>query len=139
MRYSKVAGGNITPSSIVILDSSNPGQVLLASSATATPFWGVSAPPQRNIPWNIGGVAVQDGYAAVAGETIWIYGDNDPGEIWLKLGGTVTAGDTLTSDGSGLGITTTTTLNYVIGQALIGGVSGDLIPIRLYSGGAIHR
>lgn len=137
MRYSKVANGNIIPSGIVILDSANPGKVLQASSATATPLFGISEPAQRNMPWNIGGVAVQDGFAAIAGETLWIYGDNDPGEVWLQIGGTVTAGDLLTSDANGRGITTTTPDNYIIAEALLGGVNLDFIPVRVLMAGML--
>lgn len=45
----------------------------------------------------------------------------------VKLGGTVTYGDKLTSDGSGKAITTTTNTNHVAGIALESGVADDLI------------
>jgi len=52
----------------------------------------------------------------------------------LKLGGTVTRGDFLTSDASGQGVTAAPgagTNNQVIGKALISGVSGDVIPVLI--------
>lgn len=45
----------------------------------------------------------------------------------VRLGGTVAAGDWLTSNGSGAAIATTTAGNQVIGRAEIAGVSGDVI------------
>lgn len=45
----------------------------------------------------------------------------------VTLGGTVAAGDALTSNGSGQAIATTTTGNRIIGYAETPGVSGDVI------------
>lgn len=46
---------------------------------------------------------------------------------WVTLGGTVAAGDWLTSDSQGRAIATTTTGNQVIGRAAKAGVVGDEI------------
>lgn len=48
----------------------------------------------------------------------------------VKLGGTVVPGQRVMSNASGLGIAATSGL-YAIGQALKGGVSGDVIPVFL--------
>lgn len=48
----------------------------------------------------------------------------------LKLGGAVTAGDPVSSDASGLGVSAATG-DIVLGEALESGVSGDLIPVNL--------
>lgn len=48
----------------------------------------------------------------------------------VKLGGTVVPGQRVMSNGSGLGIAATSAL-YAIGQAITGGVSGDVIPVAL--------
>lgn len=45
----------------------------------------------------------------------------------VRLGGTVAAGDALTSDANGKAIATTTTGNRIIGFAEIGGVLNDVI------------
>ena len=45
----------------------------------------------------------------------------------VRLGGTVAAGDALTSDANGKAIATTTAGNRLIGFAEIAGVSGDVI------------
>jgi len=45
----------------------------------------------------------------------------------VTLGGTVNAGDWLTSDANGKAIATTTTGNHVIGRAEAPGVAGDVI------------
>ena len=55
----------------------------------------------------------------------------------LKLGGTVARGDLLTSDASGQGVTAAPaagTNNRIVGMALISGVSGDIIPVKLQLG-----
>lgn len=45
----------------------------------------------------------------------------------VRLGGTVAAGDALTSDANGMAVVTTTTGHRIIGFAEMAGVSGDLI------------
>lgn len=55
----------------------------------------------------------------------------------LKLGGTVARGDLLTSDASGQGVTAAPaagTNNRIGGMALISGVSGDIIPVKVMQG-----
>jgi hypothetical protein len=123
---SLVANGNVTPSSIVILDSTAPGRGILASSATATVLWGISQEGQWRTAW----AALQDGFCAIKGSNFNVFINPDT-QCLLKIGGTVTAGDYLTSDANGLGITTTTTGNWVIAQALASGVANDLITVKL--------
>lgn len=48
----------------------------------------------------------------------------------VLIGGTVGEGDRLTSDGSGKAITTTTSGNYVFGEAMEEGADGDVIQFR---------
>lgn len=48
----------------------------------------------------------------------------------VKLGGTVEAGQRVMGNTAGLGIAATSAL-YAIGQALVGGVSGDIVPVAL--------
>jgi len=49
----------------------------------------------------------------------------------VKAGGTIVAGDRLTSDGSGQAIATTTAGNRVFGIALDAGASGNIVPVML--------
>lgn len=51
------------------------------------------------------------------------------GTVKVLLGGTVNAGDRVTSNGSGQAITTTTAGNEVVGIAVEGGVAGDLVEV----------
>ncbi|WP_439363087.1 capsid cement protein [Bradyrhizobium sp. DASA03005] len=55
----------------------------------------------------------------------------------LKLGGAVARGDLLTSDAAGLGVTAAPAAgsnNRIIAMALISGVAGDLIPVKVLPG-----
>ena len=59
------------------------------------------------------------------------------GIAYVKLGGTVTRGDLLTSDASGFGVTAAPsagTNNRIGGMAIVSGVSGDVIPVLLKLG-----
>jgi hypothetical protein len=124
-----VANGNIIPSSIVILDSTNAGYGLQASSATTTPLFGICYQNQWRTPW----APLQDGFAAIQGINIGIF---EEAEICrLQIGGTVTTGDMLTSDANGRGITTTTSGNYTIAQAMESGVNLDYILVRVLPAG----
>jgi hypothetical protein len=51
------------------------------------------------------------------------------GTLKVKLGGTVNENDAVTSDGSGLGIATSSSGNQILGYALAGGVSGDILEV----------
>lgn len=56
------------------------------------------------------------------------------GICYVKIAGTVTRGDWITSNASGLGVTAAPaagTNNYVIGMALQSGVSGDIIEVMV--------
>lgn len=55
----------------------------------------------------------------------------------LKIGGTVTRGDPITSDASGQGVSAAPAAGTnwrIIGIALISGVSGDIIPVIISQG-----
>lgn len=54
----------------------------------------------------------------------------------VALGGTVAAGDPLTSDASGKAVKATAAGNRILGFALVSGVSGDIIPYQ-YSLGTL--
>ena len=54
----------------------------------------------------------------------------------VALGGTVAAGDPLTSDASGKAVKATAAGNRILGVALVSGASGDIIPYQ-YSLGTL--
>ena len=126
MRATKVADGNITPSSFVVFTTAV-GRVILATGTTV-PLWGISFPGQRQAPW----APLQDGFVAVQGENCGVYGPGE-NEVLLQIGGTVSQGDYLTSDGSGHGVTTTSTGAFVGAEALQPGKSGDIISVRVFN------
>lgn len=73
-------------------------------------------------------------YNAAAGQTATV---QIAGVARVKLGGTVTAGDPITSDASGQGVTAAPVAGvnaYVVGFALESGVSGDLIDVTVTPG-----
>lgn len=66
-----------------------------------------------------------------AGETVEVVHE---GIAEVKLGGTVTRGDFLTSDASGQAITAAPSVgvnNSILGRAQVSGAAGDLIPVLL--------
>lgn len=97
--------------SIVKVDSSNaPNQVVLAGAATD----------------KIIGVTLDQ---ASAGQTLTVRLRTAAGTLSVKLGGTVAAGDAVTSNADGVGIATTTAGDQILGYALEAGVSGDVIEV----------
>lgn len=117
------AGGNIRPSRVVKISTVADNQVLESAGAT-TPNIGIAQMGTRRAP----GTGDDDGYAAISGENVGVYGPGagaSPGQ----LGGTVTRGDAVTSDSNGLLVTTTTEGDCIVGWALQSGVTADLISI----------
>lgn len=99
------AGANLTGKE-TFLGTISGGLAVLASAATAPLFVIYEGAAQgRNISRQLGGIAR------------------------VTCGGPITAGDKVTSNGSGQAITTTTTGNYVVGEAREAGVSGQVISI----------
>jgi hypothetical protein len=112
-----VASGNVSPSTIVYLDNTQPAnQVAQASSATSRPLYGVAQSGTHNTPLTIGGQSLDDGYAAIAGGNIAIFTTGD--RCMVVAGGAFNPGDLLTSDSSGRAIATTTAGNFIIGTAI---------------------
>lgn len=123
-----IAGGNILPSTFVKIDATVAMPTVIQASANTDVLIGVSkestdAPP---IP-QLSGTQ----YAAVSGENCRVY---QPGEsCLLSIGsGGCTAGDMLTTDGSGGGITTAPGAGVRVGAiALMTAVSGDKARVRV--------
>lgn len=122
--FSRVANGNITPSSFVKLDTTTEGRVLQCGAGNK--IYGIAQPGTRMTPL----AGLDDGNAAIAGENLMIYGPPEK-DVMLTLGGTVTRGDSLKSDGSGFGITTTSTGDWIGAIALDSGVANDIIPVQV--------
>lgn len=121
--HTKVATGNITMSRFVKLSTTLDGKCTQAG--TGEKIFGISQQGSRNTPYG----ALDDGFAAIAGENVQIYGPGDDGAV-LELGGTVAAFDRLKSDTNGKGVVTVTNLDEYGAIALVAGTSGQLIPVQ---------
>jgi hypothetical protein len=119
------AAGSITPLSFVVQNTSTDNQYILATG-TSTPIAGISGRGTRRPP---GDFFNDDGNIAISGENFQLFAPPME-EAELQLGGTVAAGDLLTSDGSGHGITTTTTAQQIGARAKQAGVSGQIITVQ---------
>lgn len=120
-----VAAGNITPSSFVTRSTSVDNQFVLASGNTV-PIAGISGKGTRYPPY----AGLNDGNLAIATENFHLYQVGVDTEAPLMLGGTVAAGDLLTSDANGHGITTTTTAQFIGAQAMQAGVANQIISVK---------
>lgn len=130
--HSLVANGNIAPCRFVKLDTSNEGRAT-ACGAGEKPF-GISQKATHNMSLSGGGTVDQDdGYAAVAGEMFFAYGQGHMG-VFLELGGTVTVGDLLKASTNGVGIAVTANNDIYGARALASGTSGQLIPVEVVIG-----
>lgn len=109
------ANGTIQPSRFVIIDTSTSSRVIQASAATS-PLVGVSQEWSKLAP-----TPGQSSEAADAGDPIKVY---SLGDLCLLQSTTAgwTAGDRLTSDGNGNGITASSTNYY--GAIALDTVSG---------------
>jgi hypothetical protein len=107
-----VAGGNISPSTIIAL-STTANQTAIQASSTVTVTVGIVGEGTQDAP-----LTGYSGYHAVAGGPIgdWFAAPAD-GLLVIGTGG-CTAGDCLTTDGNGNGVTTTTSGAFVSAQAL---------------------
>lgn len=122
---SKMANGNILPYSFVKIDTSTVFRVIQAA-ANSDILYGIASEQVKNPP------IPQDTstqYAAVAGDELKVYCVGS--ECLIKLGtGGCTAGDRLTSDASGNGVTATS--GQIAGAiALDTGIAGDLRRVRV--------
>lgn len=123
MRPTYTATGNISPRRVCKGDTSEAHSCAQASAATDK-LIGISGGPTRTAPYT----GLADGYAAVDGESLQIFG---PGEddVEVDAGGTIAAMDWLTSDGNGKVVTTTTTGNVVIAIAKEASADGKRVKV----------
>lgn len=128
--FSKIANGSISPSRFVSLDTTNNGQVIQtvggSNSTVGVAIYGISQAGTREPPYG----ALDDGYAAIAGENLMIYGPGSDKDVFLELGATVSPGDTLCADSSGRGVKVTADVTWVGAIAQQGGILGQLIKVQ---------
>lgn len=123
MIYSRKANGNIAPSRFVKVDTS--GDELVAQAGAGEDIFGISQAGTRRVPYG----ALDDGYAAIAGEDLEVF---SIGEVCLlELGGTVTAGARLKADSNGKGVTASSDADYYGAIAEVSGIAGDLIQVKV--------
>lgn len=92
------AGGNIAPASFVKIDTSADNQCVQAGAGD--PVIGIVWPAQQKTP-GLSGSDTTIAYSA--GDSVMVRGMGN--DAMLQLGGSVTRGDYLKSDGSGFGVT----------------------------------
>lgn len=117
------AAGNITPSSFVVVNTATDNQYILASGNTV-PIAGISGIGTRYPPYS----TLDDTFIAISGENFRLFQPPEK-EAALRLGGTVTAGDLLTSDANGFGVTASSNMQ-VGARAKQAGVSGGIISVQ---------
>jgi hypothetical protein len=115
-----LANGTINPSVFVKIDSSSNERVIQAAANSDFPI-GVSQQGTKNFP-TPGGTT----YAAQAGDQIQVYGPTDICLLTIGTAG-VTAGDSLTSDGNGNGVTAS-------GSQIVGAIALETV-----GGGGLAR
>lgn len=130
--FSRMASASVLPYSFVKLDSANPFNVINCSAVGDRPI-GISseAAYQPPIPQLTG---TQN--AADAGQMLKIFGQGCT-DVLLKIGaGGVTAGDFLTSDANGSGVTAVAT-NRVGARANDTRAAGELCRVEVLEGFAM--
>jgi hypothetical protein len=98
------------------MDGSNAGQIVLASAATD----------------KVIGVVMNNPKAKDTAD-VYLFNASGTAKAYVGSGGGITVGDLLTSDSNGQLLTTTTSGNTVIGQAMWTANAGDLVeylPVR---------
>lgn len=126
--FTKVASGSIAMNRFVKLDTTADGKVLQCGAGEKV--YGISHQSSRRAPFS----SLDDGFAAIAGEGLMIYGPGNNSKCGLELGGTVAAGDRLKSDANGKGVATVTNLDEYGALAMSAGVSGEVIEVELRTG-----
>lgn len=122
--YSGRAGGDIRPARFVKLTQSSGEPQILECDANEA-VWGIS--PQWSRRMALSGW--DDGFAAVAGDTMNVYGPGDD-EAVLEIAEACEAGAYLQSDADGKGVLATTDKDHVGAVAKHGGAAGDLIKVK---------
>jgi hypothetical protein len=128
-RGSAVANGNLYPSTICKLDTTtgNTGKVLQAGAGD-TPY-GVTQAGTRNAPFP----ALNDGYCAIAGETVRVYTAADPEDMpYIQVDAAYAQGQTIKPGTNGIGTATTADGDIYIGILLEASTAANqLVQIRV--------
>ncbi len=123
--FSGRAGGNISPCRFVKRSASSGESIITQCTATTDQPWGISQQGTRRLALS----GWDDGYAAVSGDDINVYGPGDD-ECMLEISATVTSGQNLESDADGKGQPATGDKDKVGAIALDSGVAGDKIRVK---------
>jgi hypothetical protein len=126
--FSLIAGGNVTPSSFVKLQSGTDRSAILCGAGDRC--FGISKEWHRFPAWE----GLDDGNIAISGESLAVYALPEDSEGYLQLGGTVAVGDYLKSDASGHGVTAGSDGDEYGAQAMEAGNSGDVVKVALVRG-----
>jgi hypothetical protein len=119
----------IPPMRFVVMDTANPGTVLLATSATTQPLAGISQPGTRTAAWS----ETDANVAGLPGENIGVFTNPDK-DVMIEAGAAFNAGSYLTADSIGRAIATTTAGNQVGAWSRLGAAeAGDFVPVNLVS------
>ena len=127
MSRTYVANGNVSPMRFVKSAGTTLDNKVIQCTGSDRPL-GVSKQGTRNA----GGLASDDGFAAIAGEDLHVHTVGD--ECLIQLGGTVVAGDMLKphTDGTALAGSSTDVCGA---QAIDSGVSGEFIWCKVIGAG----
>lgn len=123
---SAMANGTIKPNTPVMQDTTSDNR-LIAATAGAQCI-GIAGKGTRYAPWSV----IDDLNLAIAGEVFEYFGDGED-NVPALLNGTVTRGDLLKADGTGL-ISTTADGDKYIAMARMSGAAGDIIPVLVTIG-----
>lgn len=126
MSLGYVANGNINPSRAVKIDTTAGviGKVVIAGAGERA--IGIAQAGTRRVPG-----FTDDGYAAIAGETllVWTHGDK---HVPAELGGTVTQGDYLKVHSDGTLLSSSTDQDDIVAIAEAPGTAGKIIPVQVH-------
>jgi Uncharacterized conserved protein (DUF2190) len=119
------AGGSIVMNRVVCVSTVADNQFLQSAAASSANI-GLAQGGSRRAP----GTGDDDGNAAIAGETVQIWG---PGSIGIgEASGAITAGDRVTADSNGRLVTTTNAGDRCVGIALEAAtLLGDMIEVMV--------
>lgn len=127
MGQSFMANGDIYPCRFVELVTTAGLTGRVTQCGAGEKVYGISQMGLRRDPY-----IETSGRAAISGELIGVFDDGE--ECALELGGTVTQFDRLKADANGKGVVTVTDRDEYGAIALVSGVSGDQIKVKVQRG-----
>jgi len=129
MSMSLLCNGNVSPSRLVKLDTTQVGGYVIQCVGSDRPI-GVAQEGTRQAPLS----GLDDGYVGIAGvNEIVVYTTNDV--CWIEIGGAVTTGDYLKPNSSGQGVTSSSSGDQYGAIALESGTAaGQYVKCRVAIG-----